>query len=242
MNSTAIFEDVWRKADHNGVTNYRCELQVRESIVGGLPGDPSVIRTWLRARLELEDTRLEELLREVIAETDRPLSVDDKVAELMKSDAAPKANMFARLETGELALGGRCIKAMLKEAMNSCYPGTDWPGKERVGPKFRKGLMSTMVERVFIAEHLIGLGVSQPTRIEERIKHVMTPRGPRSAVNTLEIVDRPLLRCTVRVHDDFLPREAWARIWERAEDIGIGADRARGDGQFDLVAWEPALS
>ena len=98
--------------------------------------------------------------------------------------------------------------------------------------------MSTLAERVFVPESLIGLGVKEPTGIEERIKHVKTPQGPKSALNTVEYVERPVLEFTVRVHDDFLPMEAWARIWERGEDIGIGADRGRSDGKFELLAFD----
>jgi hypothetical protein len=238
-NSTEVFADVWEKLGHNGVTSYRCQLQVRQLLVGGLPGEPSVIRKWLEARLKLGDPRLEELLREVVEETDRPLSADDKLDLLMHSESAPKANMFARLPSGELAFGGRLLKAAFKEWANSSYPGNDWPGKERMPKAFRKGLQATLVERVFVVEHLIPLGVMEATRIEERIKHVMTPKGPRSSINRVEVIHRPKLSFTVRVHDDFLPREAWARIWERGEDIGIGADRARGDGQFDLIQFDP---
>lgn len=231
--------DIFGKDAGGLVTCYRARLQVRDLIVGGVPGDPSVIRKWLEARMELDDTALAELLAQTIAERDAPMSVEEKVDALMASPTAPSVNGFKREPvTGELMYEGRCMKACLKEAANSAYPGTDWDGKSKAkGVAPRKGLMSTLAERVFVAEPLIGLGVKEPTRVEERIKHVMTPQGPRSAINSVEVVERPVLTFTVRVHDDFLTSTAWARIWTRAEDIGVGADRGRSDGKFDLIEW-----
>lgn len=230
--------DIFGDAAADQYVEYRCRLQVRELLVGGVPGDPSVIRKWLEARMDLGDTALQELLTQTIAERDAPMTADEKVDALMHSDAAPSVNGFKRDPvTGELCYEGRCMKAGLKEAANSAYPGTDWPRKHNKMNPARKGLMSTLAERVFVKDHLIGLGTKEPARVEERVKHVMTPQGPRSSISRVEVVERPELTFTLRVHDDFLPFDAWGRIWQRLEDIGIGADRGRSDGQFDLLEF-----
>ena len=154
-----------------------------------------------------------------------------------------------------LAYEGRCLKAAVKEAVNVGYPGTDFPSKKLIGAPdpatgkitpakgFRKGLMSTMAERVFVDDLYIpmivdGQLVVEPTGTEQRIKHVMTPQGPRSAINVVDFVERPTLSAVIRVQDDFLSPAEWLRIMEIAENIGIGADRARSDGKFDLVEFE----
>lgn len=200
-----------------------------------------MIRGWLKTRLELGDRDLEELARRTLTERypDSFASVDETIDAIMASDAGPSVNGFKRHpDTGELVYEGRCMKAAIKEWSNSAYPGTDWPGKSEVASGFRKGLMNTLAERVFVPETFIGLGVKEPTAVEERIKHVNTPQGPRSAIGQVELVERPELVFTLHVHDDFLPVEAWARIWERGEEIGIGADRARSDGKFELLAFD----
>lgn len=223
------------------VTTYAVELQVRNVIVGGVPASPNVIRKWLESRLAVRDEALEEMLQRTLKErfANETPSLEQQIEALMEDPEGPTINGFKRdAVTGELVYEGRCMKAALKEFANSAYPGTDWPGKEKVSKGFRKGLMNTGAERIFVPETYIGLGVKEPDRVEERIKHVMTPQGPKSAINRVEIVEQPRLSFHVRVHDDFLPQEAWARIWERGEDIGIGADRGRSDGQFDLVKWE----
>ena len=175
-----------------------------------------MIRSWLRARLSMGDVHLEEIAAEVIANRDEALSVDDRLDAIMSSEHAPSINGFLRdPDTGELVLEGRCVKAGLKEWANSAYPGVDWPGKTAVSKGFRKGLMSTLAERVFVAERFIGLGVKEPDLVQERIKHVKTPQGPKSAVNRVELVDTPTLSFTLKVHDDFPPREAWGRMAAR---------------------------
>lgn len=238
-------------------TVYVAELQVRELLVGGVPGDPSVIRKWIEARLKLGDALLQELAQETFDQRTGPGTVTEQVDAIMASPEAPSANGFKRLDTGELAYEGRCLKAALKEWANSSYPGTDWDGKK--GTKglpvkkdgdtaFKKGLMATLAERVFVDPYLIPLGVKaeeisptpgvRPAWVEERIKHVSTPQGKRSAISRVEVIERPTVRATLSVRDDFLTPEAWARIWQVGEEIGIGADRGRSDGRFELVRWE----
>ncbi len=223
------------------VTVYRVRLQVVDKMVGGVPSSPSVIKGWLKTRMELEDRALQELVDQTLGERfpDRQPSADELAEAIMASDAADLSiNGFKRMPSGELAYEGRCMKAAIKEWANSAYPGTDFPGKSNMAKGFRKGLMATLAERVFVPETLIGLGVAEPDGVEERIKHVKTPQGPRSSINRVEYVVKPVLEFTVKVHDDFLPMEAWGRIWERGEDIGIGADRARSDGKFELLAFD----
>lgn len=238
MSAGSVFADV--KSDT--ITRYRVRLQIRSLIVGGVPSQESVIRGWLRTRLDMGDQALEELVTKTFAERDIPgwKDSDEAVDVLMESDLAPSVNGFKRdPETGELVYESRCMKAALKEWANSSYPGTDWPRTHaKFNPK-RKGLMNTLAEMVFVEGEFIGLGVKEPTRVEERVKHVMTPQGPRSSIGRVEVVEHPVLDFTLKVHDDFLPREAWARIWTRGEDIGIGADRGRSDGQFDLLEFAP---
>ena len=237
------------------VAEYRVRLQVHGKLVGGVPSSGSVIKAWLKTRLELGDRDLQEATSRTLTERfpDRQPSADELAGALMESGAADvSVNGFKRYE-GQLVYKARCMKAAFKEAMNSAYPGTDWDGKKGPGahkpavgnplpPGFRKGLLGTAAERVFVVgdvhREFIGLGVDAPSGVEERVKHVKTPTGPRAAISRVEYVLHPELTFTVRVHDDFLGREAWGRIWVRLQDIGIGADRSRSDGQFVLTAWE----
>jgi hypothetical protein len=229
--------DIFGAAATKNEVRYRATLQFKHLIVGGIPSDRSVIEGWIRARMDLGDQAVKELLDQTIAERG-VLSPDEAIEMVMASDLAPSVNGFKRHpETGELCIEGRTVKAGLKEWANSAYPGTKFPGKTQI-EGLRKGLMRYLSEAVTVEDVLIPLGVTAPTRIEERIKHVMTPQGPRSSINRVEVIERPRITFTLRVRDDFIPEDAWARIWVVGEGIGLGADRGRSDGAFDLVGWE----
>lgn len=221
-------------------TRYHVELQVRDKIIGGIPKDADTIKKWLAARLELDDRVVLELAEETAAQMEaaqgtRPTgdALVDAIAR-----ATEGGNGFKTIDGG-LVFEGRCIKSCLKEAANVAFPGVEWPGKTDLAKGFRKGLMGTFAERVFVPELYIPLGVTTPSGTEQRIKHIMTPQGPRSAINVVDFITKPRLSFTVQVLRDFLKPEVWSTMWQLAEEIGIGADRARSDGKFDLVAWDP---
>ncbi|MGS2645913.1 hypothetical protein ACVCAG_30175 [Streptosporangium sp. G12] len=222
-------------------TTYRVRLRCTNKIVGGVPSSESVIKGWLKARMEVTGRDLDEMTAKILSERfpDRQPSADELAEAVMESEAAPSINGFLRHpDTGELAYEGRCMKAALKEWMNSAFPGVDWPSKTKVAKGFRKGLMSSAAERVFVLEDYISLGVKEPTAIEERIKHTNGPQGPRSSINRVEYVQEPELEFTLLVRDDFLTVEEWSRIWQAGEQIGIGSDRGRSDGRFELLAFD----
>jgi hypothetical protein len=230
MSATDIFKDTktW--------TAYRATIQVRGVLVGGVPLDPSTIKAWLKARLEMGDRELVELAEQTAAELGDQLGDRPSADQILEAVAArhTTGNGFKKVN-GVLVYEGRCLKSGIKEAANVAYPGVQWPGKPA---GMKKGLMRFLAERVFVVDDFISLAVAEPTRTEERIKHVMTPQGPRSAINVVDVVEKPQLEATIRVLDDCLSQEVWGRIWLALEEIGLGADRARSDGRFDLIDWK----
>lgn len=202
--------------------------------------------------LKTRKAKLEEELEQVAP---RP-SGDELVHEVAKRMESGNGFKLAEFD-GQLVVvyEGRCLKACLKEAVNVGYPGTNFLSKKQIGSpdekgvirpagQYRKGLMSTLAERVFIPELVIpmrddqGRLITQVSGTEQRIKHVVTAQGPRSAINVVDYVEHPVLDFTVEVLDDFLTVAEWLRVWELAERIGIGADRARSDGKFELLAFD----
>ena len=233
--------DIFGKAAGKTYTKYRATLRFKHLIVGGIPSDKSVIESWIRARMDLGDAAIAELVEQTVGERG-VLTPDEAVEAVMVSDLAPSVNGFKRDENGQLCIEGRIVKAALKEWANSAYPGKGWPGKTANEHTSKlhanRGLMKYLAEAIVVDDVMIGLGVKEPTAVEERIKHVMTPQGPRSSINRVEVVEQPEVTFTVSVRDDFLPEEAWARIWSVGEAIGLGSDRGRSDGQFELVEWQ----
>jgi hypothetical protein len=228
--------DIFGKAAAQTYTQYRATLRFKNLIVGGIPSDKSVIEGWIRSRMDLGDAAISELVEQTVEERG-VLTPDEAIEAVMQSELAPSVNGFKRDDNGQLCIEGRIVKAALKEWMNSAYPGTKFPGKTKI-EGLRKGLMRYAAEAVRVDDMLIGLGVKEPTMIEERIKHVMTPQGPRSSINRVEVVEQPEVTFTISVRDDFIPEDAWARIWSVGEAIGLGSDRGRSDGQFELTEWQ----
>src|SRR5690606_14660917 len=216
------------------VARYRVRLQVIDKLVGGVPSSESVIKGWLKSRMDVDDRHLQELVQKTLAERfqERQPSADELAEALLESDAAPWINGFKRIpDTGELGYEGRCMQAALKEVANSAYPGTDWDGKTsndsdigRPLPKgCRNGLVSGLWERVSSAEVHIGLGVTEPAGVEAATELRHAPPGPRASSAPVARVQPPLLELGVKVDRASLSPSAWGRIWERGEAIAIGA-------------------
>lgn len=217
-------------------TYYRAECQVTHQLCGGIPKDPTMIRAWLSARLDMKDRALDELCQQTEAEMLEASGVRPSSEELLDELVAnSKGNGFKSVD-GELVFEGRCVKGGLKEFWNIAFPGVAWPGKPA---GIRKGLKSFSEERIFVEELFIPLGVTKPDiEGEQRVKHVQTPQGKRSTIGIVDLVLKPRLCFTVSVLDDFLGQDEWGRIWAVGEHIGFGADRARSDGVFSLERWE----
>lgn len=227
--------DIFKSSKAGSIyTTYRATIQFTHLVVGGIPSDRSVIKGWIRSRLDADDAAIRELIDQTVAERG-VLKVKDGIDAVLESDLAPSINGFKRDEDGQLCLEGRNVKAALKEWGNSAYPGTKFPGKPA---DIRKGFMRYAAETIMVPEVLIPMGVTEPTRVEERVKHVMTPQGPRSSINRVEVIERPRVTFHVDVRDDFFPVEGWARVWQVGEAIGLGADRGRSDGKFTLEEWQ----
>lgn len=234
MGALDVFASLTKSSD--AFARYSVSLVVHDKLIGGIPKDPDTIKKWIESRIkEGADLALQEVINETVAEMDTKgtepglSDVLDAVARKLEG-----GNGF-KTHDGELVYEGRCMKAAIKEAANVAFPGTDFPGKPA---GIRKGLMRMLAERVFVEDNYIGLGVAVPSGTEQRIKHVVTPQGPRSAISVVDFVEQPKIKFTLAVLDDCIKPEVWGRVWQCAEQIGIGADRARSDGRFDLVGWE----
>jgi hypothetical protein len=215
--------------------HYRATLVVHGKLIGGIPKDPDTIKKWIESRIKGgADLPLQELWNETVEAMGESASFGEVTAAV--ASEMQGGNGFKTMD-GQLVYEGRCMKAALKEAANIAYPGTEWPGRPA---KIRKGLKNYLAETVFVVEDVIGLGVSEPSGTEQRIKHVMTPQGPRSSIGVVDYVEDPKLSFTVAVLDGCIKDEVWGRLWAALERGGIGSDRARGDGQCELVDWVPS--
>ncbi len=200
---------------------------------GGVPTDPKVAEAWIKTKMtEDRDDVVKELVAKTMAERGLdpadPLTteqLDEVVAEAVK---ARQLSGFYRTPEGELAIRGRHVKAMIKEAANIAY------AKDRWGPT-NKGTKSFFAEHVFVAEDWIPLGRSAPDGIDQRF--VSTWRG--TGIQYDEYVEDVKVSFTVMTDHKFTA-DQWGTLWVIAERNGLGAARSQGFGTFEVTGWDLA--
>ena len=209
---------------------YQVEIQVG-NLHGGVPTDPKVAEAWIKAKMvDDRDDVVKDLVAKTMVErgldpTDSVTSdeLDDIVADAVKMR---QLSGFYRTPDGELAIRGRHVKAMIKEAANIAY------AKDRWGPT-NKGTRSFFAEHVFVAEDWIPLGRTVPDGIDQRF--VSTFRG--TGIQYDEYVEDVKVGFTV-VTDHKFTDDQWGTIWVIAERNGLGAARSQGFGTFEVTRWD----
>lgn len=234
-------------ADTDAWAVYEATLQFTGLLVGGAPSDPKLIEGWLTKNLGITD---EEQLRQWtirhLAETQGispSAATDQQIEEAIRENAAEKkAQVFKRTATGEPYIEGRHAKAMLKEATSIAYPR----GEHKFGQyRNAKGVTtggkdprSYLAERVFVPEAPIVVA-EDIDGVELAVGHLKDWRGEtRSTLGYFEYCEQPTILFPVRVLDDCVSAEQWARIWTVAEMNGLGARRSQGAGQFVVTGWD----
>lgn len=207
-------------------TEYDLTMVV-ETLVGGIPRHPEIVRRWQEAKWP----------------TNPPagLSIDDAVSETIEElgsqamaaeDAAAIWTGFAEKD-GQLVLEERNVKAMLKESANIVKDLADLKKRNTKGDDKAMALRSKLAERVFVSPKWIPLGVSEPSESVERPIHVMTRLGPRSALKRTDVIRDVKVNCQLTVLDDGVITEKILRaILDHASRNGLGTDRSQGNGTF----------
>jgi hypothetical protein len=195
-------------------------------IAGGVPTDPKVAESWLRANL---GEKTDDQIRRMAAETmiDRGVTLDDAVA--LVNDTR-HLNGFRRDDEG-LYIAGYQLKAALKEAVSVAAAADKI--KLKGWGKTNKGIHSYFVEHVFVVEERLHLGVMEPSGIAQRFPHNW--RG--TSIQYEEYVEDAKIDFTIISDHDFTDDE-WAAIWLTGEQQGIGATRSQGYGRYEVIRWE----
>jgi len=223
--------NLWEKHKASGWTafdSYRVAARIK-NIVGGKPATEDMIEKWVNATCKAKTAEERAKIRDAHVGT---------LPDMAEEKADAQTVVFARLPNGELAIEGRQIKAMLKESANiikDIVPG----GKD--GEAGQKALKSKVADQVFVVEEHVPLGVTEPTRREQRPIHVMTAQGPRTSIKRSEIVEGAEIQFTVKRRSGpglGVSEKALLGILDYAQTVGLGADRSQGFGQFEIVSVE----
>lgn len=211
---------------------YDVTLAVKD-LHGGRPQDPRVVEGWIRSKIQNNDERLRRLVQEAwqsLGYDEDDMNNPEKIEEAITEAGKKALNGFYRMDDGELAVEGRQIKAMLKEATNIAYPWKATPPRKYNG-KSMKGAVS---EHVFVVEDFIPLGVKEPDGVDVRFSSTSTGRRAITREEFLEQVDVNFTMVT----DMDLKKDVWAQIFVTGQMQGFGTSRSQGYGTFKVTRFE----
>lgn len=208
--------------------SYRLDLDV-ERLVGGIPKHPEIVKRWQEARWK-DNPILQ------VGDPATPEEAAERTIELLGDQISDEEKgiwtTFVEHPDGGFAIESRQVKAMLKEAANVLR--TMLPVHGKVIP-----LRARLAERVFVEPNLLPVtGVLNddgelPTGTIERPIHVMTARGPRTALKRTDYIDRAQITCTLKVlKDGMFDEKLLVPILDYATKNGLGTDRSQGAGVF----------
>jgi hypothetical protein len=208
---------------------FAVELEVAD-LHGGVPKNPDVVRSWLRAKAGYtSDLELEAEVSRIFA-VDPTRSDSDVADEAVKPLADRHLNGFKRDDNG-LYVEGRQVKAAIKEATSVARAA----GKlTKTYGTTSKGVTAFVAEHVCVVEDRLYLGRQEPDQLHTRF--VSTWRG--SGITVEEVCHDVKLAFTVITDHPFSAQE-WAMIWLTGEQQGLGASRSQGFGRYTITAWTP---
>jgi len=200
---------------------------------GGVPSQPDVIKGWLRSKLDIDDTAIEKMVAETMAErsiTDRDEAIDVVAAEM-------SSNGFKRNDEG-LYVEGRQLKAAIKEAFSVVGAAGKIKTKRAWGTT-NKGLLPFVAEHVMVLERTLplygpdGKVITEPDGIEQT--QVSTFRG--TSFKREEFVGEAFIHATI-VSDWEFTDEDWANMWVAGELQGFGSSRSQSRGRYEVTKWD----
>jgi len=200
---------------------YDVELQFTTQFASSTPKNPKDIEAMLLARAPSKPPEdpipLPELAEQVAEEVEAGEEVERGYA------------TFKRDEKG-LYYEARCVRAHIKDCANVL--------QSLLGIK---ALKSKVANRVYIEPAKIYLDKSEPDGSETRIVHAMTMKGPRSSLKTIDFVDKPVLKFTLKVMDDgVIDEKILKAIFEYGSEHGMGQERSQDWGKYELVKLQEA--
>jgi hypothetical protein len=95
-----------------------------------------------------------------------------------------------------------------------------------------------VAEWLFVDEHDIPLGRTEPDGVHMQIGHVTGPKGPRSTLTYYDYCERATVTFTVSSLEDRMRREHWERVLVLGQRLGLGALRSLAHGQFVVLACD----
>lgn len=231
----SVFADV---ADDMYVA-YTVELEFDRWLMAGTPKDPKLMAGWIRSKAGVSDeVEVLEMMRRHMRDLGVTIPEDadfDAIVAASESIAEERHTCGFKANGHGLFIESRLVKSLLKEAVNIAYP---YP-RNKWGPT-HKAPRGYLAEIVNVAPAEILLGRETPDGVHLWVGHPKGPQGRSSTLTYYEYVEKASVAFEIRVLEDAIKPEQWARIWTLAERQGLWALRSQGYGTFRVVKWERA--
>lgn len=244
-----VVPDLWAR--------YQARLDMRGKLMGGQPRNPRLVYAWLAKKTGITDEmELQQFairhLREMGIAVEEGQTFDQLMAAAEQFAGDNFTTGFKRDENG-VYIESRQVKALLKEAANVIWPGTQemWGASRRQNSEGKdvfayrgKGPKAFIAERAFVFPDHISLGRLDPDGVDQITGHVVGAQGERNILGYHEFVEHATISFEVHVLNDSVPLDKWPQIWEFAQSNGLGSLRSQGHGQFDIMEWRklPSVS
>lgn len=202
---------------------YQVSIRMRERICGGVPKNPDLLRGWIAAKTEHNDSTTDE---------------QEKAARegLLEPTEEKSWNGFLSDPTHGLYVESRQVKALFKECATLLRIT-----KEKIGSKqiLQHGFEIKGPDH----SQRVYLGTKTPTAYFEGPIHVQTAQGPRTAIKRVDYVERPTLNFEIWVlqtepnEKRHLGEKEVRLMLTLGQENGLGADRSQGHGKFDVIEF-----
>jgi hypothetical protein len=201
-------------------------IQVRERLDGGVPKDPELIKAWVVSKTGFDDEQTQKQIDAHKADLD---AATEEQAEAMwcgfkKDDRGPY------IET-------RQIKAMLRECAVVL-------GITKAKRGSRQIVQHGFEVRGHGGDSKVYIDAKNVGTVEGAI-HVMTPQGPRNALKRVDFVGpestlefEVWILKTAPQETRHLGEEDLKKLFQLAQEDGLGANRSQGSGKFDVVVFK----
>jgi len=210
---------------------WKAVLQFRDTVEGGVPKDPEMIRTWILAKvskgeLKMEPQEVEELIRTTAQEV---IVQEEEAEEETSKEQVTRRKLKAswcgfKSDENGLYIEARQVHAMLKECANTLKLTRQIPGLRQV-----------LQHGTHIKPVKIYLSKKEPDGIREAI--AQTRFG--SAFKRNDYVKNAEITVEIYYADvGFLSDDNYKKVMVVAQENGLGANRSQGVGKFDILQLE----
>jgi hypothetical protein len=220
-------------------TSYQVEWRFLTKLCGSVPADPDIQRKWLESRRPKVRPPNGRSLEEIQAELAETMPT-------IEEEEEERLSVFQRVEGG-LVMRMSTVRAHFKDCgrvMSSLYYGK--PGKTEKGQESERSFNVRVLNGLYyppdsywvpILDQADEKPLTDSHGLHNKMIHVQTRQGQRSAFKTFEYVENALMRFSVKVlttpaGKGVVSEKELEDLLEYGGTHGYGGERGDGEGRY----------